>query len=285
MWKMGKKTVKKIFIMRSLASIIAIVLFICFPEMGFVRFSYGLACDASPCRSGIANDACCRAIAQSVEKGMCSCFCRSLNGWGYSSLPSKCAATDRCKSCSLCICTTRDFEFPFNEDELWNTRFVPSQVIQYIFTVIPMFSMILKKICLAAHFCWARVWEFRFGFSKISVAEIVWNEGFSELTRFDRTTCCNLIGIPQNWTFLRVPQEWTLWPFSNLFGSSEKKRLVPLYQFFLCFLSFIRGDVVCVRLKAYPNYSTAYWFGSDVRVSIFVWASLLNFMAIFLFFI
>lgn len=101
-------------------TIIVLMVFICFPAMGLVRSSHGFACDASPCRSGIANDACCQAIAESVEKGMCSFLCRSLNQWGYSSLPSKCAATGRCKSCSVCTCTTRDFELPL-DGELWHT--------------------------------------------------------------------------------------------------------------------------------------------------------------------
>lgn len=177
MFKMGKKTVMKNSMMSSLASIIAILLFICFPEMGFVRFSYGLACDASPCRSGIANDACCKAIAQSVEKGMCSCFCRSLNGWGYSSLPSKCAATDRCKSCSLCICTTRDFEFPYNEDELWHTRFVLLSDKIY-FTVIPMFTMMLNQICLAALFAGPECENFGLDLAKFRLQKLFEMKGF-----------------------------------------------------------------------------------------------------------
>eukprot|EP01018_Ginkgo_biloba_P001602 Gb_01403 [translate_table: standard] len=71
--------------------------------------SSDLACDASPCRSGIANDACCKAIGQSVQKGSCSCLCQALNSWGYSSLPTKCSSTGRCKSCSFCKCQQINF--------------------------------------------------------------------------------------------------------------------------------------------------------------------------------
>ncbi|GLJ29728.1 hypothetical protein SUGI_0586590 [Cryptomeria japonica] len=65
---------------------------------------YGLVCDASACRSGVANDGCCKTIEQSIQKGTCSCICVSLSKWGYSSLPSKCSSTGRCKSCSVCSC-------------------------------------------------------------------------------------------------------------------------------------------------------------------------------------
>lgn len=134
-------------------------------------------------------------------------------------------------------------------------------------------------------FCWARVWEFRFGFSKNSVAGIVWNKGFSELTRFDRTTCCNLIGIPQNWTLVRIPQEWILWPcHQNSFGSSEKKRLGPSFlpmdtAYHLSPFFLYEGKWFVSGLKLFPTILMC--TGSDFRVYIFVWTLLLNFMAIF----
>ncbi|KAG9458727.1 hypothetical protein H6P81_003235 [Aristolochia fimbriata] len=64
------------------------------------------ACDLSPCRAGVGNDACCKAISDIAKTERCGCVCKTLKSWGAPDLPLLCFNTGRCsRACTECACS------------------------------------------------------------------------------------------------------------------------------------------------------------------------------------
>ncbi|URD96263.1 hypothetical protein MUK42_31178 [Musa troglodytarum] len=58
-----------------------------------------------PCRGGVGNEACCKAIAASITAQGCSCVCKFLINYGVPNLTSDCYKSSWCTKCNRCTCS------------------------------------------------------------------------------------------------------------------------------------------------------------------------------------